>query len=69
MNDNTISGYNHSTLLLNNNYRGPSGDTNVIVDYSNLEEDVGRAWFLPQHGQHTQAGNVDSTDSTHKQVM
>lgn len=51
-------GYNHSTLVLNNNNRGPPGNTNVVTDYSSLEEDVGKAWFLPQHGQHTQAGKT-----------
>ena len=51
-----LIGYDHSTLLLNNLNRGPDGDSNVIEDYSNLNSDQLRAWFLPEHGRHTLAG-------------
>ena len=53
-----FTGYNHSTLLLNNFNRGPDQDTNVIADYADLDEDEGKAWFLPEHGSHTMAGKI-----------
>jgi hypothetical protein len=43
-------GYDHTTLLINNIGRGPSRDENVIEDYNDVENDAGRAWFLPHHG-------------------
>ncbi|XP_033745593.1 uncharacterized protein LOC117331107 [Pecten maximus] len=43
--------HKHSTLLLNNNNRGPS-NSDAITDYTDLTEDEGRAWFLPEHGNH-----------------
>lgn len=52
--------HDHTTLLLNNLNRGPDGDSNVIEDYSSLDNDQLRAWFLPEHGQHTFAGMFGS---------
>jgi len=40
--------------------RGPDGDSNVIEDYTSLDNDQLRAWFLPEHGQHTFAGMFGS---------
>ena len=40
------SGYNHSTLYINNINRGPAGDTNTI-DYTDLSEEEGHTWILP----------------------
>ncbi|KAK3576661.1 hypothetical protein CHS0354_004945 [Potamilus streckersoni] len=51
------SGFNHSTLLINNNNRGPSGNSGIIKDYSDLSQDEGHAWFLSEHGSHVLAGN------------
>ena len=36
--------------MINNIGRGPRRDMNVVEDYSDLENDAGRAWFLPHHG-------------------
>ena len=55
-----VSGYNHSTLLINNNGRGPAKTQGKIPDYTDLSKDWGHAWFLPQHGQHDFAGRLCS---------
>ena len=36
--------------MINNIGRGPRRDKNVVEDYADLENDAGRAWFLPHHG-------------------
>ena len=40
------SGYDHSTLYINNVERGPAGESNTIVDYSDLSEEEGHTWIL-----------------------
>ena len=52
------TGYNHSTLVINNNNRGPIKSQGEITDYSDLSKDWGHAWFLPGHGQHEFAGKL-----------
>ena len=43
---NIISGYDHSTLYINNIERGPAGADNTIGDYSNLTEEEGHTWIV-----------------------
>ena len=43
---NLISGYDHSTLYLNNIERGPAGEDNTIIDYSDLSEEEGHTWIV-----------------------
>lgn len=54
-----VPGYNHTSLLINNVGRGPRQDR-VVEDFSQLEQDAGRAWFLPEHGDTQFTGNVSS---------
>jgi hypothetical protein len=45
-----LTGYKHSTLLVNNIGRGVVGEKGVIADYSDLSRDTSHTWFLPHHG-------------------
>ena len=42
-----FTGYDHSTLYINNIGRGPPGDKNTILDYDDLSEEEGHTWILP----------------------
>ena len=41
-----FSGYAHSTLYLNNIERGPAGEDNTILDYSDLSQEEGHTWIV-----------------------
>ena len=48
----SFSGYDHETLYINNRNRGPEGDTNTIVDYTDLSKEQGHTWILGECQQH-----------------
>ena len=50
-----LSVYNHTTLLINNNNRGPETVTE-ISDYDNLATNYAVTWFLPEHTDHPFVG-------------
>ncbi|XP_070535282.1 uncharacterized protein [Ptychodera flava] len=49
--------FDHLSLMVDNNGRGPKEDENMIEDYHDLTEDESRAWILPSSEDHEFSGD------------